>query len=178
MNNGTPRGRERAEPVEVTGRSMKFHLLEGRERYELRIDYEGRWYHEGVEIVRDDIRTLFSRNLRRDKDGGYYIEIGRDEAPVVVEDAPFVVLRVTEASDGLSLLLSDGTLEPLDPRTLTFTGDNVPYCRVRGGLEARFSRAAYYQLARFISYDEHKDTYCLNIGDDHMQLPVDRDRRS
>ncbi len=169
-------GQERIEPVEIAGRTMKFHLLEDREPYELRIDREGRWYHEGVEIVRDDIRNLFSRNLKRDKDGSYCVQIGSDEAPVVVEDAPLVVLRVTEDTDRLALLLSDGTVEPLDSRTLTFTSANVPYCRVRDGLEARFSRAAYYQLAHYISYDERQDAYCLNIRDRQVELNIEQDR--
>ena len=141
--------------------------------HELRIDREGNWFHEGVEIVREDIRKLFSRHLVSNGNGGYLVRIGEDECPVRVEDAPFVVIRVEqESADGLALLLGDGGREALDPRTIEFRGSNVPYCRVRDGLEARFSRAAYYQLAEFIEHDAESDRYYLSINGETVELEV------
>ena len=162
----------RSKPVDLGGHIGSIHLLEdGAPPYELRIDREGRWFHEGVEIVREDIRNLFSRHLARQHDGSYCVRIGRDEAPVIVEDAPFVVVRVmSDARDSLTLLLSDGSVEPLDGRTLTFRNPNVPYCRVRNNLDARFSRPAYYQLAEFIGYNEVGDGFFLKAGDQIVEL--------
>lgn len=158
--------------MDVGGHLGNIYLLEeGAPSHELRIDREGRWFHEGVEIVRDDIRALFSRNLVYSEDGSYCVRIGDDEAPVVVEDAPLVVLRVAgNCQCGLKLLLNDGTEEPLDARTLLFRFSNIPYCRVREGIEARFSRPAYYQLAEFITYDEANDKYFLSLGDGAVEL--------
>jgi len=151
---------------EVGGHIGRLHLLDGTgSPYELRIDPEGRWFHGGVEIVRRNIMQLFSRGLRRGKDGKYYVNLGRDEAPVVVEDAPFVVLRVEEqSSDRLRLLLSDGAKEILQPQTLAFKDNNIPYCLVRKNLEAKFSRQAYYQLAKYIERDEASGSYYIHIG--------------
>jgi hypothetical protein len=149
--------------IEIGGHVGSFHMLAGdSSRYELRIDREGRWFHEGIEIVREDIRNYFSRHLVQDEDGGYSIRIGQDECPVIVEDAPFIVARVTEDPGGtLTLLLNDGYEAKLDPNTLEFRCSNVPYCCIRDGLRARFSRPAYYQLARFIKYDEERDQFHL-----------------
>lgn len=163
---------KKSRSVEVGGHLGNIYLLEeGAPRYELRIDREGRWFHEGVEIVRDDIRAFFSRNLVCSEDGSYCVRIGDDEALVVVEDAPLVVLRVGGTCQrGLTLLLSDGTEELLDARTLLFKFSNIPYCRVRKDIEARFSRPAYYQLAEFITYDESSDKYFLNMADGTVEL--------
>lgn len=164
--------RKGSKQVEVGGNIGELHLLEdGAPPYELRIDSDGRWFHEGVEIVREDIRTLFSRHLVRHEDGSYWVRMENDEAPVVVEDVPFVIVRVTrERHGGLTLLLNDGTSESLDARTIIFKDSNVPYCRVRAGLDARFSRPAYYQLAEFIEYDEESDTYRLVVDGETVTL--------
>ena len=83
---------------------------------------------------------------------------------VVVEDVPFVVARITkEQGGGFLLLLNDGAEEPLDAETIRFRKANVPYCRVRDGLEARLSRAAYYQLAEFIDYSEETGEFQIIV---------------
>lgn len=165
---------KRSTQIEIGGHIGSIRFLDnGAPPYELRIDREGRWFHEGVEIVRDEIRNLFSRHLIRCADGGYCVRIGRDECPVVVEDAPFVVVRVTKTPSGrIMLLLKDGEMELLDARTIVIRDSHVPYCRVRNDLEARFSRPAYYQLANFIECDETENTYWLVIGDETVELQI------
>jgi hypothetical protein len=158
--------------VDVGGHIGKLYLLNGAgSPCELRIDADGRWFHGGVEIVRHDIMRLFSSGLRRAKGGTYFIRIGKDEAPVIVEDAPFVVLRVEErAAGGLSLLLSDGTVEPLNAETLFIRTGNIPYCLVRGLFQAKFSRQAYYQLAEYI--EEVDGSYYLCADGNRVRLKV------
>lgn len=158
--------------VNVGGHVGSLHLLEkGVSRHELRIDREGRWFHGGVEIVREDIRNYFSRHLIRNDNGDYAVRTDDDECPVVVEDAPFTVIRIEDENHGaLVLLLNDGGREALEPRTIEFRHSNVPYCRVRGGLEARFSRPAYYQLAEFIEYDEAADRFSLVFDGEIIEL--------
>jgi len=71
--------------------------------------------------------------------------------PVEVEDAPFVVVRFEADGEGWALSLSDGSREALDPATLTLRRGEVPYCRVKDGrFEARFSRAATWQLLQCV----------------------------
>ena len=146
-------------------------LKDGAHAYELRIDRDGTWFHEGVEIVRKDIRNYFSRHLVRNGDGGYLVRIGGDECPVIAEDAPFVVIRIERDScDGLGMLLNDGAAEPLDLQTLEIRDSNVPYCRVRTDLEARFSRPAYYQLVEFIEYDEEADRFYISLNGKTIEI--------
>jgi len=165
---------KKSHAVDVGGHVGSIRLLDnGAPPYELRIDKEGRWFHEGVEIVREDIRDLFSQHLVLSDDGSYYVQIGNDECPVIVEDAPFVVVRVTkEPPAGLVLLLNDGRTERLIGNTVRFKNSNVPYCRVRNGLEARFSRPAYYQLAEYIQYDERKDRFFLAVAGEDVELEI------
>ena len=40
---------------------------------DIRIDREGRWYHEGDEIKRESLVQLFASILRREEDGEYYL---------------------------------------------------------------------------------------------------------
>jgi hypothetical protein len=68
--------------------------------------------------------------------------------------------------------LTDGGTERLDPKTLVFKDSNVPYCRVRNGLAARFSRPAYYQLTEFIEYDASDDAYYLAVDGEVTQLKI------
>ena len=166
---------KKSRSVEIGGHVGAMDTLEdGAPRYELRVDRDGKWFHEGMEVVREDIRKYFSQHLVQNENGGYCVRVGEDESPVIVEDAPFVVVRVIEKPEGaLTLLLSDGGTEPLDVRTLEFKDSNVPYCRVRGGLEARFSRPAYYQLAEFIEYDEATGKYRLAVYGQVTDLKID-----
>ena len=76
-------------------------------------------------------------------------------------DTPFVIdsVRIArrDASDderaaiGVTLVLPGGIEEPLDPESLSVGKDNVLYTSVReGAFPARFSRKAYYELARCV----------------------------
>ena len=70
--------------------------------------------------------------------------------------------------------LSDGTKEILDPTSLYIGAKNVPYCGVRGGeFLARFSRKAYYQLARMVEEDPKEGTFFLRIGPRRFCLRIE-----
>ena len=67
----------------------------------LRIDKEGRWFFDDEEIIHRKTYLLFSRSLARDESGRTILRIGREQCPVEVEDAPFVVRT-------LEFILADG----------------------------------------------------------------------
>lgn len=122
---------------------------------EILIDKEGRWFHRGAEIVRRDLILQFYANLERDKQGRYLIFWQGNPCIVEVEDTAFVVRGVDRKDESLLLHLSDDSTEDLDPETFSLGPDNVPYCMVKGGrFPARFTRAAYYQLAESIEEEE------------------------
>lgn len=122
------------------------------------IDKQGRWYHQGVEMIHREIIRLFYRQMEIDPGGRYIISWAGERCYVEVEDTPFVVRRAEYKGSGddrrkagITLSLSDDSREALDPETLVLGRENVLYCRVKEStFPARFDRPAYYQLAEYI----------------------------
>ena len=130
---------------------------------DLRVDKDGDWYDEGVQITHHGILENLRGNLRRD-DAGYFIQT-RVRIPITVEDAPFVVMRVERRGDGLHAYLNDGTEAKLDPARLRLGPGDVPYGVVKdGAFEARFNRAAAWQLLQLAEYDERSGAGTLRLG--------------
>jgi len=126
---------------------------------------DGNWYTDGERIDNPRIAHLFSRSIKRDQNGGYYLQVAEERAPITVEDTPYVVKAVAEdRNGGFVLLTNDDEQELLDPATLEVGHDNVLYCRVKGGsFRARFLRTAYYHLSNNFFTDEG-ETFSLVVG--------------
>lgn len=131
---------------------------------------DGNWYSDEERIDNPRIAMLFSRSLHRGPDGGWYLQVAEERAPITVEDTPYVVRTVEQDADGnLATILNDGEREPLDPTTLEVGADNVLYCRVKGGgLRARFLRPAYYHLSRYFEADG--DRFFIRVRDRRYPL--------
>lgn len=136
------------------------------------IDKEGQWFFRGAPIIRQEIVSFLSQHLVCLEDGSYQIRWKDQGCKVSVEDTPFVVWGVAPLECagkvfGALLELNDGTTEMLDPESLSIGFQNVPYCKVKNGqFRARFSRKAYYQLARMIEeMPGNKEGFCLRLGD-------------
>jgi len=136
---------------------------------EIKIDKEGNWFFNGVPIINKQIIDLFNAGIEHDEQGGYRLHIGSEKSPIVVEDTPYVVTRISleQGSDGRSFFtmsLNDGSCEPLSLETFYLGPDNVPYCTVKNGrFPARFLRAPYYDLARHIE-QEGEDRFCIILN--------------
>jgi len=144
---------------------------------QIRIDKEGVWYYKGAEMFRKEIVNFFYQNLRQDETGNYLIELENDRCYLEVEDTAIVVRSVRQAlseKDGKTafyLLLSDDTVDLLNPATLRIGKENVLYCTVKEDrFEARFLRPAYYQLAGDIEYDEDQDKYFIPLNGERYYL--------
>jgi hypothetical protein len=135
----------------------------------LRVDRDGAWYDDDVEITHPGIVANLRGNLRRDAEG-YFIQT-RVRIPVTVDDVPWVVTRVERRGDALVGLLNDGTETAIDPGRLRIGADDVPYCPVKGdAFEARLSRAAAFQLLAFGEYDERTGRGALRLGGREYEL--------
>ena len=118
--------------------------------------HDGHWYNDDERIENPRIALLFSRSLRRNPDGSYFLQVADERASITVEDTPFVVTAVDDdGRGGFIILTNDQVREPLDPSTLAVGNANVLYCRVKSGeFPARFLRNAYYRLAEhFVTED-------------------------
>jgi hypothetical protein len=118
------------------------------------IDREGRWSHHGRPIARKEMVCLFASMLHRAPDGGYLLIAPGECGRISVADVPFLVVEVVEGRCHgrcvISLRTSLDEIVPLDDRHPLRLGgteaEPIPYVTIRPGLEARLSRAVYYDL--------------------------------
>jgi hypothetical protein len=133
---------------------------------DIKIDREGRLWHEGEEIVHEGLRAALFRWLdRQDADSPanashrgeprYVFRLDQNRfAHVEVEDTPLVARAVQWIDGHPILMLSDGASEPLDPRLLTVDAEGVLRAWVRNGrLEARLATSAVAGLAGALDED-------------------------
>jgi tRNA threonylcarbamoyladenosine biosynthesis protein TsaB len=162
---------ERAPDADQVGSAVDPELIERLRQSGLRLDREGRWWHEGSIIEHPRIARMLHLWLDRRDDGRYVLRFDeRDEtlfAYVEVEDAPYVV-RTVELDKGAAghvevhLRLSDESVEELDYGSLAVGEDNALYCRVKQGrFDARFSRQAYYLIGELVEEDPLSGGFAL-----------------
>jgi len=120
---------------------------------DIHIDREGRWFHEGGEIKRDELVKLFASILVREGDQ-YFLLTPVEKWRIKVDVAPlFVVAAKREQRDGqqaIILTTSTGDIVVVDkahPVSLVeHSGQSLPQVIVRNNLTALISRNVYYQL--------------------------------
>ena len=116
---------------------------------------DGTWRHEGAPITRARLVRLFSTVLKREGDD-YFLVTPVEKLGVTVEDAPFLAVLMRAEGQGAAQQLhfttnvadrvAAGPAHALTFRRYGGTGEAAPYIHVRGGLEARISRALFYDL--------------------------------
>ena len=141
-----------------------------------RIDRDGAWRHEGQEITHPGVLRNLQANLRAEG-GRHFLQVRPSRIDVEVEDTPFVVVRVENASaqpggaPSLWLHLSDGSEEPLDPHAVWVDVRGTPYSRVKAGaFTARFAVAAWLQLAPHVEEEPATGGLALVVGDRRVPL--------
>lgn len=117
---------------------------------------DGNWYNDDDRIDNPRIALLFSKSIRQNPDGSFYLQVAEERASITVEDTPYVVTTIDDdGRDGFIVVTNDGEREPLDPATLEVGAENVLYCRVKAGqFRARFLRSAYYHLSEHFVADD------------------------
>ena len=125
--------------------------------FDIRIARDGTWFHEGAPITRKPLVKLFATVLRRDAEGGYWLQTPAEKGRIAVEDVPFVAVELSVKGEGGGQRLSfrtnlddwveAGAGHPLRVAEGRESEGPRPYILVREGLEARILRPVYYQLA-------------------------------
>ena len=107
----------------------------------------------------------------KDTADGYIIEMSDfDRCRIEVEDTAFVVRSVEwrnreDQKENIRILLSDGSEEELSLESLFISEENILYCFVKSDtFKARFARKSYYQIARYIQYDDQVHKYYLQVN--------------
>ena len=137
------------------------------------IEADGTWYHRGERIARSELVRLFSTILRHETDGRFALVTPHERQFIAVADTPFQAVEMKSQGEGqkrrllfrtnvdeiimagkahpLSFAVHRGGLKHAEPR---------PSLHVRGpngqGLEARLSRALYYELVEMALVDAEK----------------------
>jgi hypothetical protein len=121
----------------------------------IRLDADGRFWHEGGEVTHHGLRAAFFRWLDRNPDGRWVLRL--DERRFVyldVDDAPLVVTSIRLDGPKVMLHLVDDTEEELAYDTLRLDDRGVAYAEVKRRFPARFSRAAWSALGeRMVEHD-------------------------
>lgn len=129
----------------------------------LRVDVDGEWWDDDVQITHPGVVANLRGNLQRDG-GGYFIQT-RVRIPVEVEDAPWVITRLERRDGALRARINDGSEEVIDAATIRIGPGDIPYAAVKGGaFAARFARAAAHQLLALAEYDEATERGTLRVG--------------
>lgn len=161
------------------------------ESYDIRIERDGSWRHEGDLIRRPELVKLFARVLRRDEAGDYWLITPAERGRIAVEDAPFVAVEMRVEGEGQAQKISFRTnidewvtAGPDHPITLgtdqaqkkpgdaslsndaTAADDatDVPYVHLDRGLTARVSRSVYYELVKLAAENSGHDEDRESIG--------------
>jgi hypothetical protein len=123
---------------------------------DIRIDRSGVWHYRGSPIRRKELVCLFGSVLHRSKDGRYWLITPAEMGPIEVEDVPFLAVELFACGEGRAQILSmrsniDEIItvdaeHPLRVSTDPDSGEPSPYVHLRDGIEARLTRAVFYEL--------------------------------
>ncbi len=133
----------------------------------MRIARDGTWFYRGSPISRLALVKLFASVLRRGVDGRYWLVTPAERGLIEVEDAPFLAVELSVASEGgdqqlifrtnLDEFVTAGPDNPLRVETAA-NGEPAPYILVRPGLEARLSRSVFYEIVELGIEEQVGDT--------------------
>ena len=127
------------------------------------IDWQGRWWYEGNQIIHPDVLALFKRSLEKDpQNDALYIYYRGQTLPVEVESCPFFIRDVRAGRneqgelEAITLVLDDDSEEALVPDSLILGNEGVLKAAVKKGkFMGCCLPAAQFRLAEL--FDERDD---------------------
>jgi hypothetical protein len=114
---------------------------------DLLIDAQGVWHHNGSPIHRRSLCKLFSKIMRCESDGAYYLLTPTEKWRIRVEDTPFRIVDFKWRGPHC-ILISDMDDEIVldEKHPLRLDSGPAPVVMVRHDLDARLSRNIFYHL--------------------------------
>ena len=141
---------------------------------DMAIDRDGRWFHEGSEIKRSELVSLFAGLLRKESDGAFYLVTPVEKVEVSVALHPLMVVDASQLHDSetgegsLGLVLNTGGIFKLNAETGLHSearAAGAAFVCLPYGLTALFTRAAWYRLVEMAD-----DTGCIVSGGERYSL--------
>ena len=124
---------------------------------DIRIDREGRWYHENGLIEREKLVKLFASILKKEGED-YFLVTPVEKWRIQVDDLPFVVTAMEEIAteEGPALQFTTnldnqvvaGSQHPLHVEYEADSDEPRPSIRIRRNLYARIHRNVFYELVQ------------------------------
>ncbi len=117
---------------------------------DIRIDREGRWFHEGTEFTRKSLVKLFSSIIK--KEGGeYFLVTPVEKWRIQVDVTPFFIKSVKQNANGLVMTTNVDNAIAVDKDHPLWVesdaqGQPLPLIKVQRNLNALISRNVFYQL--------------------------------
>jgi hypothetical protein len=159
--------------------------------FEIRIDRNGGWHYRNSPIARKELVCLFASVLKREPDGGYWLETPVERGRIEVEDAPFVAVEMwwrdcvcgVEAGGkprqcltfrtNLDEIVTANADHPIRVHLCPRTREPRPYVLVRPGLEAKINRAVFYELVALAQPETLEGREVLGVWSEGVFFPID-----
>ena len=145
-----------------------YHRLEDQgmavQDFGIRIDRDGNWFHQGGLMQRTALVRMLAGLMLRLSDGSYWLVNPGERGRIEVEDAPFIATTALINGDGadqtIDFVTNTEEQVPLDAEHPLRVEEGVnadeprPYIRLRGRLDARLGRQAFYDM---VEHAEERD---------------------
>lgn len=144
------------------------------DNFNIRIDYNGVWYHEGKLIERERLAKLFSTALHYDPEKKeYWLITPHEQGRIEVEDAPYIVTDFDFENGQLNFHTNLGHEVKPSPDHAIFINNEIPYCIISNNVPARINRSVREKLINIAlsqnGYNEKTNQLVLKAnGHDHI----------
>lgn len=181
-----------AAPQDLLGRPPGRPRARQGGKFDIRIDRNGVWHHRGSPINRKELVCLFASVLKREADGSYWLETPAERGRIEVEDAPFVAVEMcwrdcvpADLAAGrprqcltfrtnLDEIVTADAEHPIRVHLCPKTGEPRPYVTVRPGLEAKISRAVFYEMVALAQPETIDGRQVLGVWSEGVFFPIDQ----
>lgn len=113
---------------------------------------DGKWYFGEAEMFRRQILNVLAKNIIRNSEGEYAIQMGEGFNPLIVEDVPFYATGIYEKEGQIILVFHDLQEMVLDHELKLYLRGDVPYISFRWEADTRLSRGIYWKLSEYFDF--------------------------